>query len=191
MAEHPFVDPRDPVTGQEVADDFESPDAAELDHLDLSPRATATPLRGRRRGVIVFSSLTLVAGAAAFVVTRGLGEASLYFRNVDEAVAQRSELGDRRFRMQGTVVPGSLRRTADGVAFDVTFAGVSAAVRHRGDPPQLFREGMPVVLEGAWKGDVFHSDRLMVKHSEVYVAEHPERVGGQTGRAGQTELESR
>ncbi|GIU84121.1 MAG: hypothetical protein KatS3mg008_0896 [Acidimicrobiales bacterium] len=188
MVELPSGDRRAPVARPEVGDDFESPDAAELDELDLSPRTTAVSGRGRRRGVIVLSSLALVAGAAAFVVARGLGEATLYFRNVDEAVAQRSELGDRRFRMQGTVVPGSLRKTAEGVAFSVTFAGVSADVRHRGDPPQMFREGMPVVLEGAWHGDVFRSDRLMVKHSEVYVAKHPERVRGQTDP---TDLDSR
>jgi hypothetical protein len=32
------------------------------------------------------------------------------------------------------------------------------------------------VLEGSWSGDRFASDRAIVKHSEVYVADHPGRV---------------
>ena len=56
-------------------------------------------------------------------------------------------------------------------------------VRHRGDPPQLFKEGIPVVLEGRFASatpsdDRFLSDRIMVKHSEVYRAKHPDRVKG-------------
>jgi len=35
---------------------------------------------------------------------------------------------------------------------------------------------MPVVLEGKFEGDGFASDRILVKHSETYVADHPERV---------------
>ena len=44
------------------------------------------------------------------------------------------------------------------------------------DPPELFEPGQPVVLEGAWDGDVYASDRILVKHSEEYVAENDERV---------------
>ena len=35
-----------------------------------------------------------------------------------------------------------------------------------------------MVLEGRWSGDVFASDRVLVKHSEVYVARNPDRVAG-------------
>ena len=40
----------------------------------------------------------------------------------------------------------------------------------------MFKPGIPVVLEGRFQGDTFASDRIMVKHSEDYVAEHPSRV---------------
>jgi len=32
------------------------------------------------------------------------------------------------------------------------------------------------VLEGRFHGEGFASDRIMVKHSETYVAENPDRV---------------
>ena len=49
-------------------------------------------------------------------------------------------------------------------------------VHHRGDPPELFKAGVPVVLEGRWQGDFFASDRILIKHDENYIEQHPDRV---------------
>ncbi|HEX2117708.1 MAG TPA: cytochrome c maturation protein CcmE [Acidimicrobiales bacterium] len=118
----------------------------------------------------------VVLGALGFLVFQGLGNATLYFRTADEAVAQRAELGDRRFRIEGDVVDGSVRQVGNHVTFTLTKNAVEVPVRHEGDPPELFRPGIPVVLEGRFQGDHFSSDRIMVRHSETYVAENPDRV---------------
>jgi len=118
----------------------------------------------------------VVVAALGFLLVRGLDDATVYFRTADEAVAQRDALGDRRFRIQGTVVPGSLAPADDDVAFRIVSRDVEVGVVHEGDPPELFKPGIPVVLEGHFAGDHFASDRIMVKHSESYEAEHPERV---------------
>ena len=118
----------------------------------------------------------VVVLALGFLVVQGLGNATLYFRTADEAVAQRASLGDKRFRIQGAVVDGSVRQAKDDVQFDIVSNGVTVAVRHKGDPPELFKPGIPVVLEGRFDGDHFASDRILVKHSETYTAEHPDRV---------------
>jgi len=118
----------------------------------------------------------VVLAALGFLVFQGLGNATLYFRTADEAVAQRSQLGDRRFRIEGDVVDGSVRQVGNDVSFTLTSKSVEVPVRHRGDPPELFRPGIPVVLEGRFQGDYFTSDRILVKHSETYVAENPDRL---------------
>lgn len=118
----------------------------------------------------------VVLAALGFLVFRGLGNATVYFRTADEAVAQRQSLGDRRFRIEGTVVDGTVVESAGTVAFRIESKGVQVPVVHQGDPPQLFKPGMPVVLEGNFHGDGFASDRILVKHSETYVADHPGRV---------------
>ena len=118
----------------------------------------------------------VVLAALGFLVFQGLGNATLYFRTADEAVAQRSELGDRRFRIEGDVVDGSVRQEGNDVSFTLTSKSVEVPVRHKGDPPELFRPGIPVVLEGRFQGDHFTSDRILVKHSETYVAKNPDRV---------------
>lgn len=129
---------------------------------------------GQRRRLWLAGSIVLAA--LGFLVFQGLGNATVYFRTADEAVAQRSTLGTRRFRLEGTVVSGSVAETQGDVAFRVANNGIEVPVVHRGDPPEMFKPDIPVVLEGHFQGDTFASDRIMVKHSETYVADHPERV---------------
>lgn len=153
-----------------------------------APAATAAVGRSRpRRRVVV--ALVAVLGAIGFLVSKGLGDATVYFKTADEAVRDRAELGERRFRIEGLVEEG-VRQEGDTVRFTIISAGVEVAVRHQGDPPELFRPGIPVVLEGRWDGRVYASDRIMVKHTSEYREKNPDRVqdyGSQPGAAGDGE----
>jgi cytochrome c-type biogenesis protein CcmE len=135
--------------------------------------AVAAPRRTSRRTWVVVAVVLLAIGYLAW---QGIGNATLYFYNADEAVARKDDLGDRRFRVQGEVVDGSVHATGAAVDFTIEFAGAAIPVHHVGDPPELFQPGIPVVLEGRWEGDTFASDLIMVKHSSEYKAENPDRV---------------
>lgn len=136
--------------------------------------APAPPARRSRRRVWIV--LAVVLAALGYLAWQGIDSATLYFYNADEAVARRDDLGDRRFRVQGTVEPGSVAERGGAVDFTIAFAGATVPVHHVGDPPELFQPGIPVVLEGRWEGETFASDRMMVKHSSEYKAENPDRV---------------
>ena len=139
------------------------------------PNTTTAPGRSQGRRRLVIAGVVVLA-ALGFLVIRGLGNATLYFRTADEAVAQREQLGDRRFRIEGSVVGGTVQAAGDATTFDIESKAVRVHVRHSGDPPELFKPGIPVVLEGRFEGDAFVSDRIMVKHTEDYIAKNPERV---------------
>jgi cytochrome c-type biogenesis protein CcmE len=150
--------------------------------LDLTPRTVAPPPRARKKRPIgVYLALAAVVAGIGFVVLQGLGDATLYFRNVDEVVANPDSLGTRRFRLQG-LVQDDVETNGEDVSFTLTFNGEVIAVEHTGDPPDLFQPGQPVVLEGRLVegGDdgplLFASDHIMVKHAEEYEAEHEDRV---------------
>ena len=124
----------------------------------------------------------VIAAAIGFLVFKGLGDATVYFKTADEAVAEKAELGDRRFRVEGAVVTDSVQESDEGVRFEIVSAGEVVPVLHRGDPPELFKPGIPVVLEGHWDGDVYASDRIMVKHTTEYREQNPERVDQYVGK---------
>jgi cytochrome c-type biogenesis protein CcmE len=141
--------------------------------FDATPR-TRPPRR--RRAVVVTVGLVVVIALLIVIAVKSLGEASLFFLNADEAVAQQDELGSDRFRLQGTVVSGSVDENDAGVRFQVVFDDVIVNVAHQGDPPELFQPEIPVVLEGQWDGDTFASDRILVRHSSEYEADNGERL---------------
>ena len=145
--------------------------------VSVAPPGTA---RRTRRAWVAGA---VIVAALGFLVARGLGDATVYFKTADEAVAQKEDLGDSRFRLEGVVVPGSVEATPGGVAFDVRGTGGGTVdVMHRGDPPELFQPDIPVVLEGRWDGDRYSSDRIMVKHTSEYRAENPDRVDSYVGK---------
>jgi cytochrome c-type biogenesis protein CcmE len=153
-------------------DDPESEDAGE----QPSGRPVRVRSRGllgsRRRQVIAFG---VIVAALVVLVFQGLGNATMYFKTADEAVAQEAKLGTHRFRIEGTVQP-DVHLVGQNVAFTIANNGVTVPVVHHGDPPQLFKPGIPVVLEGHFQNGYYTSDRIMVKHTADYVAQHPERV---------------
>lgn len=165
------------------------PDDRDLDDggLDLSPRDTpvVSSRRGARRwGAIAI--LVVLVGAVGFVAYQAR-DAALFYRNADEAVAQKASLGTKRFRLQGVVI-GQPHRGAgnEPTRFTVAYNGVSVKVVHTGSEPIMFKAGIPVVVEGHWNdaGTEFDSSRLLVKHTEDYKTkddgrydeEHPDRV---------------
>jgi cytochrome c-type biogenesis protein CcmE len=135
---------------------------------------------GRRRYWVV---ALVVAGAVGFLLAKGLGSSIVYFKTADEAVADRAQLGGQTFRIEGVVVPGTVHQSTGQVVFDIRSKAVTVPVVNDGSPPQLFQPNIPVVLEGHFQGagDRFLSDQIMVKHSAVYVAQHPDRVKAPDG----------
>ncbi len=158
-------------------DPVESSDATTgVATLDLSPRVR--PARHRGRGWAAKVALVAVLVGAGFVVSKALTSASLFFYNADEAVAKEHTLGTSTFRIQGTV-EDDVKRTATGADFTITYDGVEVPVDHTGDPPQLFKPGEPVVLQGHWDANgqkLFLSDQMLVKHDATYTAQHGDRL---------------
>jgi len=151
--------------GQDVG--LESADAEEPGGI-FPPR--------KRHGRRQVAALVVIAAALGVLIFQGLGNATVYFKTADEAVAQRAALGTHRFRIEGIVQP-DVRQAGSTVAFDIASNGVVVNIVHHGDPPQLFRAGIPVVLEGRFASNgSFASDRIMVKHTADYVAKYPTRV---------------
>ena len=120
-----------------------------------------------------------VAVVLAGLLTFGdLNGSLVYYLTPTEAVAQRADFDEgRRFRLAGVVADGSVADDGDRVAFTMRDGDTVVAVTHTGAPPQLFQAGIEVVVEGAWEGERFRSDTMLVKHDENYYPPEAEQAG--------------
>lgn len=139
----------------------------------------STPRRQQNNSRRLAIAGVIIVAALGFLVFKGLTSAIVFFKTANEALVDRAQLGNSTFQLEGTVVHGTVRKVrADEVSFAIRQGGKTIEVDNRGDPPQLFRPGLPVVVVGHFVGssDLFSSDQIMVKHSQQYIAEHPNRV---------------
>ena len=154
--------------------------------MDLSPRTLteqdatgpAPRVRARRRRTWPWALiLGLVFAAAAIIIFQGLSNATVYFCNANEVGTRSDCMPGKRFRVQGTVEQGSVQRVGSDTEFLITYAGATIPVHYEGEPGGIFKEGLPVVVEGRMGTDgTFAGDRVLVKHTEQYRAENPGRV---------------
>lgn len=116
-------------------------------------------------------ALAIAAGAIGWLAFGGIGENLVYYWTPTEL----RQAGDKALgtlvRLGGQVKPGSINwdKTASDLRFEVRDNGATVPVHSRFVPPQMFREGIGVVVEGrlSAKG-IFESDRLLVKHGNEY-----------------------
>ncbi len=140
--------------------------------MNVAPPRPRTSLGNRRRVTV---AVVVVLAALGALLYQGLSNAATYFYTADQAVAHKATQGTRRFRIEGTVL-APVRTVGTAVDFQIEDNNVTVDVVHTGDQPQLFKPGIPVVLEGHWDGDRFASDRLMIKHTATYREQNPSRV---------------
>ena len=124
-----------------------------------------------RRIVGVIAILFGVSAIAGFAYG-SLGQNLVYYWSPTELAAKGQAAEGATVRLGGLVVPGSFDMTKcnPGCTFKISDGTTEVPVRTSGLPPQMFREGIGVVVEGQLHGDVFETERVMVKHSNEYRA---------------------
>lgn len=131
---------------------------------------------GRGRKLVLGAGLLILLGTFGYLLYGGLDRNIVYFLTTKELLAKGATAYDRPVRLGGQVVPGSVQWDAErlDLRFRLTDGqGAEIVVHSKGAPPQMFRDGMGVVVEGQYaRGNVFESSSLMVKHSNEYRAPH-------------------
>ena len=91
-----------------------------------------------------------------------------------EVLAKGPDAIDQPIRLGGQVAPNSVKWDAETLDLRFTMQDVDGShveVHAKKAPPQMFREGIGVVVEGKYlPSGVFESNNLMVKHSNEYRA---------------------
>lgn len=124
----------------------------------------------------IFGGLAVIVAVFAWLLFGGLQKNVVFFLTPNELLAKGPAGVGMPVRLGGLVKPGSVKwdpKLLD-LRFTITDGGNDVAVRSTGAPPQMFREGMGVVVEGkVAQGGLFQATNLMVKHSNEYRAPKP------------------
>ena len=145
------------------------------DHGDHSLRIRGTNLRAetivKSRWSLVIAVVVAAAGFSIIAAGR-IGKNLVYYWSPSDLLRAGNKACGASIRLGGLVKSGSLRTaTSTDVQFDVTDFKNSVHVRTHGVPPQMFREGIGVVVEGTMTREGwFEGDRLMVSHNNEYRA---------------------
>jgi cytochrome c-type biogenesis protein CcmE len=152
-------------------------DATESVTADAATTAAAAPPAARRSASYGLLAILLVMGAGiALLVLFGFKEAAVYALPVSELKARSVELEGRRVRVDGELVPGSLRKQDDPCEYKFTIqaSGSELDVRYpQCVVPDTFRDrpegGVKVTVTGALKkqGD-FEATEILAKCASKY-----------------------
>lgn len=115
--------------------------------------------------------LVIMLGGFAYLVYGGIGNNLVYFLTPSELQAKGASAIGAPVRLGGQVVPGSVTWNAAAIdlRFRMTDGKKVVEVHANKAPPQMFREGMGVVVEGRMQqSGIFDASSLMVKHSNEY-----------------------
>jgi cytochrome c-type biogenesis protein CcmE len=130
-----------------------------------------------RNRLIALGALLVAGAGLAFVAFGNIGENLVYYWSPAEMLTQGERAYGPTIRLGGVVKPGSIQWNAEHttlhfqVSTDHKPESVAVMVRSTEVPPQMFRDGIGVVVEGTFdKSQVFSSNRLMVNHSNEYRA---------------------
>ena len=170
------------------------------DELDLTPRNRDAQKRGSRS--VPTAVIVVLLAVIGFVLFQGLSGATLSVRTADQAVVDRGDTGDRRFRITGSpiaVTDENYELNGEtAVRFSIACDGVAVDIVHRGNVAEAFQLGVPVVLEGRWAdaaavgepwdagandGYYFDSDRMLVEHDNEYREDRIEEASSCGGDA--------
>lgn len=135
------------------------------------PASATPPRRGRRVGVI--GAVVVLLGAFAWLIFGNLDQNVVFFLTPGELLAKGTDVVGKPVRLGGEVKPGSVKWDPNSLKLEFEVVDVDSTkvirVNSKGAPPQMFRDGMGVVVEGRLGDDrVFQSTNLMIKHSNEY-----------------------
>lgn len=129
-----------------------------------------------KKQLIGVAALLVAGGALAYVSFGGIEESLVYYWDAEELLAKGDVAVGPSIRLGGVVKSGSVDYNENtlALAFKVGISpdkgGPTVLVSASGAPPQMFREGIGVVVEGTYDGTLFTADRVLVKHSNEYRA---------------------
>ena len=124
------------------------------------------PIRKKRIYSILFVFLFSVSGIS--LILYSLNSNLDYFFTPTE-LKDRNIPADKRIKVGGMVLSGSVERISSSISFVITDYENSIKVEYEGIVPDLFKEDSGVVVLGNLKNKILYAEEVLAKHDENYM----------------------
>ena len=124
------------------------------------------PIRKRRIYSILLVLLFSVSGIS--LILYSLNSNLDYFFTPTELKDKNIPI-DKRIKVGGMVLNGSVKRASSKISFTVTDYENSITVEYEGIVPDLFKEGSGVVVLGFLDNQIVYAEEVLAKHDENYM----------------------
>lgn len=128
--------------------------------------ATSLVQRARDlRQAKILVAVGVIVAAVAFLVVTAFQNTAVYYLTVSELQAAGPSLYGQPVRVAGSVVPGSIQRdpASPVVRFEAHDGSGRMPVLYRGVLPDIFGDGVEVVVEGKYANGSFTASTLLAK----------------------------
>mgnify|MGYP005677978759 FL=1 len=124
------------------------------------------PIRKKRIYSILFVFLFSVSGIS--LILYSLNSNLDYFFTPTE-LKDRNIPADKRIKVGGMVLSGSVERISSSIFFVITDYENSIKVEYEGIVPDLFKEDSGVVVLGNLRDKILYAEEVLAKHDENYM----------------------
>ena len=124
------------------------------------------PIRKKRIYSILFVFLFSVSGIS--LILYSLNSNLDYFFTPTE-LKDRNIPADKRIKVGGMVLSGSVERISSSISFVITDYENSIKVEYEGIVPDLFKEDSGVVVLGNLRDKILYAEEVLAKHDENYM----------------------
>jgi cytochrome c-type biogenesis protein CcmE len=147
-------------------------DGVRVDDIRGLTFRAAEKIAMKRSRLFLLIALGVAAIGFAVITGSGISRNLVYYWSPTDISRAGNKAYGASIRLGGLVAPGTIHKGAgSALEFDVTDRQTTVHVKSVGVPPQMFREGIGVVVEGTMThSGYFQSDRLMVSHNNEYRA---------------------
>ena len=128
------------------------------------------PIRKKRIYSILFVFLFSVSGIS--LILYSLNSNLDYFFTPTE-LKDRNIPADKRIKVGGMVLSGSVERISSSISFVITDYENSIKVEYEGIVPDLFKEDSGVVVLGNLKDKILYAEEVLAKHCLLYTSPSP------------------
>ncbi|MCU0664870.1 MAG: cytochrome c maturation protein CcmE [Myxococcota bacterium] len=129
----------------------------------------------RKKTLPAIASAVLVIGAVAYLMFTSFGESMVYYKTVDELLAERARFEGKPVRINGVLSRGSLRHDAstDEYRFTMTKQGQALEISYRGVLPDSMQDSQELVVHGVLEksSNLFVASEILTKCPSKYEAQ--------------------